>query len=146
MAEVLREWESIDILVNSAGIGIRGPVLDYEESDWDRVIAVNLKGTFLTMQIVGRHMVERGRGKIINLASIGAFVAYPESVAYLAAKGGVAAADTILRTGAGLQKRAGERDRAFSFRHPLDKKRPVPIRSIILRVGPRWGGSVSRRR
>ena len=90
VAEVLRERESIDILVNSAGIGIRGTVLDYEESDWDRVIEVNLKGTFLTMQIVGRHMAERGRGKIINLASIGAFVAYPESVAYLAAKGGVA--------------------------------------------------------
>ena len=88
--ELISAWGGIDILVNSAGIAIKGAALDYREEDWDRIIAVNLKGTFLPMQAVGRHMANRKRGKIINLASIGSFVAYPGSVAYLASKGGVA--------------------------------------------------------
>lgn len=90
VASILKAWPHIDILVNSAAISIRGTVLDYTESDWDKIISVNLKGTFLSMQILGRHMAERKRGKIINLASIGSFIAYPGSVAYLASKGGVA--------------------------------------------------------
>lgn len=88
--ELIATWGQIDALVNSAGIAIKNTALDYLEDDWDRIIAVNLKGTFLPMQIVARHMVERGRGKVINLASIGSFVAYPGSMAYLASKGGVA--------------------------------------------------------
>ena len=76
--------------MNSAGIAIKGTAIDYLESAWDAVISTNLKGTFLTCQAVGRHMVERRRGKIVNLASIGSLVAYPHSVAYLASKGGVA--------------------------------------------------------
>lgn len=87
---VLRDGGAVDILVNSAGIAIKGTALDYAEEDWDRIIAVNLKGTFLPMQVVGRHMAARGSGKIINIASIGSFVAYPGSMAYLASKGGVA--------------------------------------------------------
>lgn len=90
VAGILPTWGFIDILVNSAGTAIRGTALDYAESDWDIVLATNLKGTFLTCQAVGRHMAERRRGKIINLASIGSFIAYPFSVAYLASKGGVA--------------------------------------------------------
>ncbi|HCC57234.1 MAG TPA: hypothetical protein DEQ47_08205 [Solibacterales bacterium] len=80
---------SIDVLVNSAGLAIRGTALDYADADWDKIIAVNLKGTFLCCQIVGRTMASRQSGKIINLASIGAFIAYPGSIAYLASKGGV---------------------------------------------------------
>ncbi len=53
----------IDILVNSAGINIRKPALDFDESDWDQVIDINLKGTFLTCQAVGRIMVRERRGK-----------------------------------------------------------------------------------
>ena len=87
---VLRDGGAVDILVNSAGIAIKGTALDYAEEDWDRIIAVNLKGTFLPMQLVGRRMAARGSGKIINIASIGSFVAYPGSMAYLASKGGVA--------------------------------------------------------
>jgi len=90
VAATLQAWGAIDILVNSAGIAIRGTALEYPEEAWDKVIAVNLKGTFLASQAAGRHMAERRKGKIINIASIGAFVAYPYSVAYLASKGGVA--------------------------------------------------------
>ena len=88
--ELIAAWNGIDILVNSAGIAIKATALDYPEEDWDRIIAVNLKGTFLPMQTVARHMASRKRGKVINIASIGSFVAYPGSMAYLASKGGVA--------------------------------------------------------
>jgi NAD(P)-dependent dehydrogenase (short-subunit alcohol dehydrogenase family) len=80
---------SIDVLVNSAGLAIRGNALEYMDGDWDKIIAVNLKGTFLCCQIVGRTMASKQAGKIINLASIGSFIAYPGSIAYLASKGGV---------------------------------------------------------
>jgi NAD(P)-dependent dehydrogenase (short-subunit alcohol dehydrogenase family) len=85
----IQRWGAIDILVNCAGRAIRGTALEYSEQDWDTIIDVNLKGTFLCCQIVARHMAERRSGKIINLASIGGFVAYPGSIAYLASKGGV---------------------------------------------------------
>lgn len=87
---VLEEWKTIDVLVNSAGRAIRGSALDYSEEDFDTILKVNLKGTFLCCQAVGRHMAERRSGKIINIASIGSMIAYTGSIAYLASKGGVA--------------------------------------------------------
>jgi NAD(P)-dependent dehydrogenase (short-subunit alcohol dehydrogenase family) len=86
---VTREWGTIDILVNSAGTIFRHPALDYPEEEWDRVLTTNLKGTFLCCQIVGKGMVERGKGSIVNIASIGGLIAYPGCIAYLASKGGV---------------------------------------------------------
>jgi NAD(P)-dependent dehydrogenase (short-subunit alcohol dehydrogenase family) len=85
----IQKFGAVDILVNSAGRAIRGTALEYSERDWDTIINVNLKGTFLCCQVVGKHMAERRSGKIINLASIGGFIAYAGSIAYLASKGGV---------------------------------------------------------
>lgn len=87
--QTVRSHGTIDVLVNSAGLAIRGTALEYADADWDKIIAVNLTGTFLCCQIVGRTMAKKHSGKIINLASIGAFIAYPGSIAYLASKGGV---------------------------------------------------------
>ncbi|HVW85099.1 MAG TPA: glucose 1-dehydrogenase [Bryobacteraceae bacterium] len=86
---VVQRCDSLDIIVNSAGRAIRGAAVDYTEQDWDTIIGVNLKGTFLCCQAAARQMVRQRRGKIINVASIGGFVAYPGSIAYLASKGGV---------------------------------------------------------
>lgn len=87
--EVFRRLGSLDILVNSAGRAIRGTALEYREEDWATIIGVNLTGTFFCCQAAGRHMASQQRGRIINIASIGGFVAYAGSIAYLASKGGV---------------------------------------------------------
>jgi len=66
----------IDILVNCAGITRRMPAEEFAESDWDLVIDVNLKGTFLCCREVGKHMLGKGSGSIINIASLGAHVVF----------------------------------------------------------------------
>jgi NAD(P)-dependent dehydrogenase (short-subunit alcohol dehydrogenase family) len=87
---VMRDLGRIDILVNSAGITMRMPAETFDEAVWDRILAVNLKGTFLCCQAAARHMIQRGGGgKIINLASIAGVVGLPGTVAYCASKGGV---------------------------------------------------------
>ena len=86
---VKAEHGRIDILVNSAGSAFRSPAEEFPEDKFDFIIALNLKGTYLCCQAFGRHMLDAGRGSIINIASIGSFVAYPLASAYLASKGGV---------------------------------------------------------
>lgn len=88
---VLEAWDRIDILVNCAGIGHWAPAEDMKEEDWDRVIAVNLKGTFLCCQAVGRNMIANRSGKIINIASMsGTVVNRPQlQIGYNASKAGV---------------------------------------------------------
>lgn len=79
----------VDILVNSAGTAFRSPVEEFPEDKLDFVLDLNLKGTYLCGQAFGREMLAQGKGSIINMASIGAFIAYPWASAYLASKGGV---------------------------------------------------------
>lgn len=80
----------VDILVNSAGRTIRAPTVDFNEEDWDEVIETNLTGTLRACQIFGRHMLARGYGRIINIASLSSFVALTEVAAYSASKAAVA--------------------------------------------------------
>jgi NAD(P)-dependent dehydrogenase (short-subunit alcohol dehydrogenase family) len=86
---VVQTWGQLDILVNCAGITLRRPATEFSEEQWDRIINVNLKGTWLCCQAAGRVMIEQGSGRIINMASIGGLVGLPMSVAYCASKGGV---------------------------------------------------------
>ncbi|MEN3278970.1 MAG: hypothetical protein V7607_110 [Solirubrobacteraceae bacterium] len=79
----------VDVLINSAGTAFRSPAEDFPEEQLDRVLDLNLKGTYLPCQVFGRLMLEAGKGSIVNIASIGGFVAYPHASAYLASKGGV---------------------------------------------------------
>ena len=79
----------VDVLVNSAGIGGRGAADGYDPELWDRVLAVNLTGTFRCCQAIGAHMLAAGGGSIVNIASIGGLVGYAGSVGYQASKGGV---------------------------------------------------------
>src|SRR6476469_10040317 len=73
----------VDVLVNSAGAAHRSPIEDFAESAYDRILALNLKGTYFMSQAIGKKMLARGKGSIINIASIGGFIAYPHSSAYL---------------------------------------------------------------
>jgi NAD(P)-dependent dehydrogenase (short-subunit alcohol dehydrogenase family) len=84
------EFGKVDILVNSAGITQRTPILDLSESDWNAILATNLNGTLRACQIFGRHMIERHYGRIINLASLTSFMAMFEVAAYAASKAAVA--------------------------------------------------------
>ncbi|HXW81631.1 MAG TPA: SDR family oxidoreductase [Acidimicrobiales bacterium] len=86
---VAGELGSVDVLVNSAGSAFRCPAEDFPEDRFDYILDLNLKGTYLCCQAFGRKMLAQGKGSIINMASIGAFVGYPLASAYLASKGGV---------------------------------------------------------
>ncbi len=83
-------FEKVDILVNSAGRTLRAPTADVSEEDWEEVVGTNLTGTLRACQIFGRHMLERGYGRIINIASLSSFVALTEVAAYSASKAAVA--------------------------------------------------------
>jgi NAD(P)-dependent dehydrogenase (short-subunit alcohol dehydrogenase family) len=87
---MVAEMQRIDILVNSAGMTKRTPSLDFADEDWDRIVNINLKGTWLGCQIVGRVMKDQQYGRIINIASIGSFQSLHEAAPYCATKGGVA--------------------------------------------------------
>jgi len=80
----------IDVLYNGAGILLFGTALDMSEKDWERIIAVNLTGTFLCCKYVIPHMIKGGGGSIINTSSsTGAYLANANAVGYVTSKGGV---------------------------------------------------------
>ena len=87
---VIAEFASVDILVNSAGATKRTPTLDVPEEEWNDIFDVNLNGTLRACKIFGRHMIERGYGRIVNIASLGASLALFEVAAYCASKAAVA--------------------------------------------------------
>jgi len=86
----LKVFPRIDILLNNAGIS---PILKKAEEmnlkEWEEIVRVNLTGTFLFCQAVGKVMIQQGGGKIINMVSVGAVVGFPRQIAYCATKGGI---------------------------------------------------------
>jgi NAD(P)-dependent dehydrogenase (short-subunit alcohol dehydrogenase family) len=85
------EFGKVDILVNSAGTTKREPTIDQSEENWNRILEINLTGTLRSCQIFGRHMLDNGYGRIINIASLSSFVSLFEVAAYSASKAAVAA-------------------------------------------------------
>jgi NAD(P)-dependent dehydrogenase (short-subunit alcohol dehydrogenase family) len=81
----------VDILVNCAGRTKRTPSLEVTEAEWNAILDTNLTGSLRACQVFGRHMLERGYGRIVNIASVASFVALYEVAAYSASKAGVAA-------------------------------------------------------
>jgi NAD(P)-dependent dehydrogenase (short-subunit alcohol dehydrogenase family) len=86
----LASFGKVDILVNCAGRIKRTPTLTMLEEDWAAIIDTNLTGTLRACQIFGKHMLERGYGRIVNITSLNSFVALNEVAAYAASKAGVA--------------------------------------------------------
>jgi len=91
LAAVLEEFGSVEILVNCAGRTKRTPTLEVADAEWNGILDTNLNGTLRACRVFGRHMVERGYGRIVNIASLASFVALMEVAAYCASKAAVAA-------------------------------------------------------
>jgi NAD(P)-dependent dehydrogenase (short-subunit alcohol dehydrogenase family) len=90
VADAERALGRIDILVNNAGIGPPAPAEEVTEENFDRTLAVNLKGTFFVSQAVGRLMMQNGGGRIVNLSSQAGFVALPTESVYCMTKAAIA--------------------------------------------------------
>ncbi len=90
VSSAVSQYENIDFLVNCAGVSVAKRMMDITESDWDKVLSVNVKGTYFVMLEVARHMIENGiKGSIINIASIAGEKSRPNFVSYAASKASV---------------------------------------------------------
>ena len=89
VSRIEREVGPIDILVNNAGVNLRGPMHELEEEAWNETLAINLTGAFLASQPVVKSMIERRRGKIVNICSLMSEVSRPKTASYSASKGGL---------------------------------------------------------
>ncbi len=90
VSKTVEQFGRLDIMVSNAGINAKAEFLDVKEADWDRVIAVNLKGVFLCGQAAAKQMVKQGQGGvIINMSSVMGVLALKNQVAYSASKGGI---------------------------------------------------------
>ncbi len=92
----LRGLGHVDILVNNAGLIRRNDAVDFTTADWDAVIDVNLKSVFFLTQAVGKHMLQAGRGKVINIASMLSFQGGIRVASYTASKSGLAGLTRLL--------------------------------------------------
>jgi 3-oxoacyl-[acyl-carrier protein] reductase len=89
VAKVLDKLGRIDILINNAGITKDGLLIRMDDAQWDRVLTVNLKGTFLCTRAVAKHMLKQRRGRIVSIASIVGIIGNPGQANYAASKAGV---------------------------------------------------------
>jgi NAD(P)-dependent dehydrogenase (short-subunit alcohol dehydrogenase family) len=87
----IEAFGKIDILINCAGYTRRRPTLEVDDAEWQGILDTNLTGTLRACQVFGAHMLERGYGRIVNIASLSSFVGLYEVAAYGASKAGVAA-------------------------------------------------------
>jgi len=90
LAATLDRFGKVDILINCAGRIKRAPTLTVPEEEWTGILDTNLTGTLRACQVFGKHMLERGYGRIVNISSLNSFVALNEVAAYAASKAGVA--------------------------------------------------------
>ncbi|HZS99119.1 MAG TPA: glucose 1-dehydrogenase [Terriglobales bacterium] len=90
LKEACAAFGKVEILVNCAGRTKRSPTLEVPEEEWNAIMETNLNGTMRACRVFGEHMIERGYGRIINIASLASFVGLYEVAAYCASKGAVA--------------------------------------------------------
>jgi 2-dehydro-3-deoxy-D-gluconate 5-dehydrogenase len=137
-------WQGhLDILVNNAGIIRRTPAVDYSDADWDAVVGVNLNGVFTACRAAGKHMLARGSGKIINIASLLTFFGGITVPSYAAAKGGVGQLTKALSnewSGKGVQVNAIAPGYMRTDNTAALQADPVRSKEILNRIpANRWG-------
>lgn len=96
VAEIKKVYSKIDILANSAGVALLEKAEDLPEEYWDKTMELNLKGSFLMAQIIGREMIATGGGKIVNMASQASVIALDKHVAYCASKAAIVSMTQVL--------------------------------------------------
>ncbi len=137
-------WQGhLDILVNNAGIIRRTPAADYSDADWDAVIDVNLNGVFTACREAGRHMIARGSGKIVNIASLLTFFGGITVPAYASSKGAVGQLTKALSnewSGKGVQVNAIAPGYMRTDNTAALQADPVRSKEILSRIpSGRWG-------
>ncbi len=117
----------LDILVNNAGILVRKPTLEITEEDWDRVFSVNLRGLFFCSQAAAKHMITRGEGRIINIASQRALSASSGNAPYIASKAAVAGLTRALALDLDLLRHHRQRSWTRAGGYAIDSQRVTGI-------------------
>ena len=120
--ETIKAWGKVDILINCAGKIKRAPTVDFPEDVWDDIMDTNVNGTLRACQIFGKHMLERGYGRIINIASLNTFVSLKEVTAYACSQGRGGRADQVAGGGVELAGSYGECDRAGRLPHRAERR------------------------
>lgn len=137
-------WQGhLDILVNNAGIIKRTPAVDHSDADWDLVLNVNLDGVFTACRAAGKHMLSRGSGKIINIASLLTFFGGITVPGYAASKGAVGQLTKALSNewvGRGVQVNAIAPGYMATDNTAALQADPVRSKEILSRIpAGRWG-------
>ncbi|MFC4401661.1 SDR family oxidoreductase [Gracilibacillus xinjiangensis] len=138
----ITHFGKIDVLINAAGLGTFSPVLESKTSDFDQMMNVNLRGTYLTCKFFGRQMKKQGNGQILNLISIAGTTALAGSGGYAASKFGLLGLTRVLQTelrGEGVRITSilpGAIDSSFwdGMDHQFDRTKMIPVQSIAKQI------------
>ncbi len=123
-AATLSAFGKVDILINCAGKIKRAPTVDFPEDEWQSIMDTNVTGTLRACQIFGRSMLDRGYGRIINIASLNTFVSLKEVTAYACSKAAVGAPHPLPRRRVERQGRNRQRHRSRSLPHRPQSEAP----------------------
>ena len=119
MTRLAAEHGPIRALINNAGMTLPATFLDQTDEDWDRIVDVNLKGTFVMSQVVARQMVDEKTGSIVNISSVSAHGVRTGPPAYAAAKAGVEGLSRLMAVQLGTARHPGQHGGGRHHSHPM---------------------------